>query len=152
MNWAKSAEAHGLPVGAAPKAESVAVFQPGQYGAGRFGHVAYVVAVKGSKIRISEADLRIPGKVDERTIASRGLLFIYKEGNPAPSLSAALTSPAANDRVHGVIAVTAQSNATAIRFAVFSYSDPAKPETGVWQVIGEDATPADGFAATWDTT
>ncbi|MGN6588061.1 MAG: CHAP domain-containing protein [Solirubrobacterales bacterium] len=151
MNWAKSAEARGFPVGTAPKTEAVAVFQPGQYGAGRFGHVALVVAVHGSRIRISEAGLEVPGKVDERTIDSRGLRFIYKKGNPAPSLSAALTSPVDDERVHGVVTVSAQSNAPALRFAVYSYSDPSDPETGAWQVIGEDSTPADGFSAEWET-
>jgi len=151
-NWAKTAKAFGFPVGTDPKVDSVAVFQPGQYGAGRFGHVALVVAVHGSKIRISEAALQTLGKVDERTIPSRGLEFIYKKGNPAPALNATLTSPADNDRVHDTVTVGAQSNAPGIRFAVYSYSDPSQPETGAWQVIGEDATPADGFAASWDTT
>lgn len=152
LNWAKSAKAHGFPVGSAPKVGAVAVFQPGQYGAGRFGHVAIVVAVLGNKIRISEAGFRGPGRRDERTIGAKGLRFIYEKGNPAPSLNATLIGPTENQRVQGTVTVSASSNAPAIRFAVYSYSNPALPESGQWETIGDDATPADGFTATWDTT
>jgi hypothetical protein len=54
--------------------------------------------------------------------------------------------------VSSVVTVSALSNAPALRFAVYSYANPAMPETGHWEVIGEDANPADGFSATWNTT
>ena len=95
MNWAKSAAAQGFPVGRMPVVGAVAVLQPGQYGAGPFGHVAMVVAVHGGKIRISGTGLNAEGGNDSRTISSRGLRFIYTKGNPDPSLFANLTSPTA---------------------------------------------------------
>lgn len=152
LNWARSARAHGFPVGAEPKVGSVAIFQPHQYGAGRFGHLALVVAVIGRKMRVSEVGFWAPGRRDERTIGFRGLRFIYKKGNPAPSLSAVLTEPAANDRLYGTVTVAAMSNAPAIRFAAYSYSNPGASGSGQRQVIGEDATPVDGFSTAWDTT
>ena len=152
LNWAKSAEKHGFPVGAAPKVDAVAVFHPHQHGAGRFGHVALVLAVHGGKIKIAEVGLHGSSRKDERIISAKGLRFIYKKGNPAPSLVATLTSPAADSRVSGQVTVTALSNAPALRFAVYAYANPAMPETGSWEVIGEDANPADGFSAVWDTT
>lgn len=152
MNWAKSATAQGFPVGTVPLVGSVAVFQPHQYGAGPFGHVAMVVAVLGRKIRISEADKNADGGHSTRTISSRGLQFIYRKGNPDPSLYVNLTSPADGTRVGGTATVAAESNAPAVRFAAYSYTNPADPNSGQWQTLGEDTTPADGFSAGWDTT
>lgn len=152
MNWAKSAAARGFPVGRAPNVGSVAVFQPHQYGAGPFGHVAMVVAVLGGKIQISEATLDGSGGHSTRTIGSRGLQFIYRKGNPDPSLYVNLTSPADGTRVGGTATVAAESNAPAVRFGAYSYTNPADPNSGQWQTLGEDTTPADGFSAGWDTT
>jgi surface antigen len=152
MNWAKSAAAQGFPVGTVPLVGSVAVFQPRKYGAGPFGHVAMVVAVLGRTIRISEADKNADGGHSTRTISSRGLQFIYRKGNPDPSLYVNLTSPADGTRVGGTATVTAESNAPAVRFAAYSYTNPADPNSGQWQTLGEDTTPGDGFSAIWDTT
>lgn len=83
-NWARSAEKLGFPVDAKPSPGDVAVFQPGQYGAGKFGHVAYVKAVNGNKIVISEANYgaRHPGST--RTIDSAGLAFIHQLRGAGP--------------------------------------------------------------------
>ncbi|MEA2244900.1 MAG: peptidoglycan DL-endopeptidase CwlO [Solirubrobacteraceae bacterium] len=75
-NWISSAQARGIPTGTAPVAGAVAVFQPGQYGAGGYGHVAYVESVQGSNIVISEANAGGPPG-SRRTIGSSGLRFIY---------------------------------------------------------------------------
>lgn len=152
LNWAKTAAARGFPVGKMPLAGAVAVFQPHQYGAGPFGHVAIVVAVLGDKIKISETGLAGGGGHDTRIIGTHGLRFIYHRGNPAPSLFAILTSPADGARVSGTATITAESNAPAVRFAVYSYASPADLSSGEWQALGEDVTPADGFTTTWDTT
>jgi surface antigen len=152
LNWAKSAAAHGFPVGSVPAVGAVAVFQPNQYGAGRFGHVALVIAVLGREVKISEANFKSKGGHDVRTVPASGLDFIYRKGNPAPSLQAGLTSPSDNATVHGTITVTATSNAPGIRFAAFSYANPAVRASGQWQSLGDDETPADGFSASWDTT
>lgn len=152
LNWAKSAAAQDFPVGSLPTVGAVAVFQPNQYGAGRYGHVAVVVAVLGRSIQISEANFGRKQTHDERTIPSSGLTFIYRKGNPAPSLQASLTGPGENQSVHGTVAVTATSNAPGVRFAVFSYANPAVKASGQWESLGDDETPADGFSASWNTT
>lgn len=152
MNWAKSAASQGFPVGKMPLVGSVAVFQPHQYGAGPFGHVAMVLAVLGGKIRISEAGLSAGGGHDSRTISSRGLQFIYSKGNPDPSLYANLTSPTAGARASGTTTIVAESNAPAVRFVAYSYANPADPGSGQWEALGEDTTPGDGFSTAWDTT
>lgn len=152
MNWAKSAAAQGFPVGKMPTVGSVAVFQPSQYGAGPFGHLAMVVAVLGGKIRISEAGLNAGNSHDSRTISSRGLQFIYTKGNPEPSLYANVTGPIDGARVSGTVTITADSNAPAVRFAVYSYANLSDSNSGQWEALGEDTTPGDGFSTTWDTT
>jgi surface antigen len=151
LNWANSAAAQGFPVGRTPKVGAVAVFQPGQYGAGSFGHVALVLAVKGEQMRISEAGLRGPGH-DTRTVGYRGVSFIYRKGNSAPDLSAAVTGPSQNQTLQGTVAITATSNAPGVRFAAFYLANPADRDSGHWQSLGDDRTPGDGFSATWDTT
>jgi hypothetical protein len=65
------------------------LFQPGQDGAGYYGHVAYVESVSGGSITISEANYagghvreHIDGvSIEVQTISSSGLHFIY--GGPA---------------------------------------------------------------------
>ncbi len=81
LNWARSAAAHGFPIGHRPVVGAIAVFRPYQYGAGYLGHVAYVEAVEGKRIRISEAAFSHTRPGHERTLPSRGLVFIY--GGPA---------------------------------------------------------------------
>lgn len=151
LNWAVSAASQGFPVGRTPKVGAVAVFQPGEYGAGRFGHVAFVVAVRGKKMTISEAGLRGRGH-DTRTIGHRGVSFIYAKGNPEPEISAAITTPAANQTVQGTVTVTATSNAPGLRFAAYYLTDPAEPGSGQWESLGEDLAPSDGFSAAWNST
>ena len=76
-NWITAARKYGFPTGSTPEKGAVAVFQPGQYGAGFYGHVAYVVSVDGSVMTIAEADFdgRPPGSL--RTIPWAGLEFVY---------------------------------------------------------------------------
>jgi surface antigen len=95
-NWIASARSHNLPTGIEPAVGAVAVFQPGQYGAGYFGHVAYVESVNGDKITISEANFgsRQPGT--RRTLPWSGLRFIYREIPPLhrdPVVPPPTTSP-----------------------------------------------------------
>ena len=45
---------HGWTVTSTPSVDSIAVFQPGENGAGSVGHVAWVTSVSGSSITISE--------------------------------------------------------------------------------------------------
>lgn len=78
-NWLAAARAELIPVGAVPVAGAVAVFKPGQFGAGKYGHVAYVEAVDGDHITISERNRLGDGKKSTRTIrwADSRLGFIY---------------------------------------------------------------------------
>jgi surface antigen len=83
-NWYRAAAAAGLAVGRSPQVASVAVFQPGQGPrngrAGREGHVAYVLAVRGMRIRISEANFRNTPPGHTRWVPWEGLKFIYGDG------------------------------------------------------------------------
>jgi surface antigen len=172
LNWGKSAAAAGFTVGDAPEVGAVAVFQPGQYGAGPYGHVAYVTAVEGEEIRISEDNYHGRRHPDTRTILDAGLQFIYREGGvparatapsppastpspgaaPAGPYSVELSGASADQVVSGALALRATSDAPAVRFSAFYYADPADRTTGRTVEIGEDTTPADGFTATWDTS
>jgi surface antigen len=82
-NWIRAAKRFGLPTGVRPRRGAVAVFRPGQYGAGGFGHVAYVTRVQGPKIAVREANYhhRPPGS--RRTLSWEGLNFIYHQPDPA---------------------------------------------------------------------
>jgi surface antigen len=151
LNWARTAAAQGFPVGRTPKVGAVAVFQPGQYGAGSFGHVALVLAVKGKKMRISEAGFRGPGH-DTRTIGYAGVSFIYRKGNPASGLSATVTAPTQDQTLQGTVTIAATSNAPGIRFAAYYLANPADRGSGSWHLLGDDRTAGNGFSAVWDTT
>lgn len=83
-NWLASARDNGIETGTVPVPGAVAVFQPGQYGAGRYGHVAYVEAVDpvSKTMTISEYNFTHHLRWDERAnIPWLGVHFIY--GGPA---------------------------------------------------------------------
>ncbi len=149
LNWAKSAAAKGFPVGEVPTVGSVAVFQPNQYGAGRYGHVALVTGVSQGEITISEANFRAKKRRGTRTIAWSGLEFIYRKDEP---IGVTLLTPTTNAIAQGTIPVVASSNGVGVRFEVFSYADPSRKSSGHLVTIGDDTTPEDGFSINWDTT
>jgi surface antigen len=93
LRWLSSARRAGLATGSIPRARAVAVFQPNQYGAGRYGHVAYVEAVDGSRILISEANYRHRPPGSKRRVAWAGLEFIYAPSPPPPPPSPPLPPP-----------------------------------------------------------
>jgi surface antigen len=142
LNWAKSAKRAGFPVGVVPAVRAVAVFQPGQYSAGPYGHVAYVTGVKGGKIMISEANFRGRRGHDTRTIESSGLEFIYRKGEMSRAPTIDLLSP---------LSVAAKSNAPAVRFEAFFFADPSDRHSERTTVIAEDKDSSDGFSAPWNT-
>jgi hypothetical protein len=168
MNWAESAEGAGFPTGASPVTGAVAVFAPGQYGAGRYGHVAYVVSVSGKEMTISEDNFAGQRRPDRRTIRWAGLRFIYRKGQATgPPLSGGET-PALSDLpqvkpmvelrgltedtpVAGEVPLSAVSNAPGVRFSVRYFTDLASPESAQTVTIGEDRNSVDGFVTTWDT-
>jgi hypothetical protein len=157
LNWATSAAAAGFPVGEVPLVGSVAVFATGQYGAGRYGHVAYVTAVEGSQITISEANFRARRGEDTRTISASGLRFIYRKGE-SPRLPVEepprveLLSPSPGATVSGQVPLRASSNAAGVLFEVFYFSNPSDPNSGTQVRVGEDSTPGDGFSAAWESS
>jgi hypothetical protein len=170
MHWAKSAAAAGFPTGATPVPGAVAVFAPGQYGAGRYGHVAYVTRVNGEEMTISEDNFASEHHWDRRTIRWAGLRFIYRMGESTrPSLHGTETPPILapelppvkptielrglieDTPVAGDIPLSAVSNAAGVRFSAYYFTDLASAESGQSVTIGEDRTPADGFETSWDT-
>jgi surface antigen len=86
-NWIASAERLRLPTGREPRVGAVAVFQPGQYGAGIFGHVAYVTKVDGDRITVREANYGKRAIGSTRTTGWAGVRFIYTEALPSPQLA-----------------------------------------------------------------
>lgn len=90
-NWIASANARGIPTGTTPVVGAVAVMQPGQYGSGVWGHVAYVEAVSGGTITISEANYGGYRPGHRRTISAAGLRFIY--GGPARAPGSSQPAP-----------------------------------------------------------
>jgi len=94
-NWLSSAQKHGFQTGLEPRVGAVAVFEPGQYGAGKYGHVAYVTGVEGSIITLSEANFGDGGISHTRRISSEGVRFIYwRTPLPPPLPAPAPSSPA----------------------------------------------------------
>jgi surface antigen len=89
-NWLASAQLHHLPIGLEPRVGAVAVFQPGQYGAGIYGHVAYVTSVDGDRITVREANYGKGPAGSSRTTGWTGVRFIYREALPAPVLQESL--------------------------------------------------------------
>jgi surface antigen len=83
-NWIESAQALNFPTGTKPRVGAVAVFRPGQYRAGNYGHVAYVTAVDGEMITVTEANFRHHKAGTSRTLTWRGLRFIYELADEAP--------------------------------------------------------------------
>ncbi|HZB95868.1 MAG TPA: CHAP domain-containing protein, partial [Herpetosiphonaceae bacterium] len=55
LTWASRARARGFPVDSRPRVGDVMVLQPGVQGANRrYGHVAYVIAVRGNLVTVTE--------------------------------------------------------------------------------------------------
>lgn len=81
-NWFESAKADGWPVGEQPAVGAVAVMQPEQDTAGASGHVAYVVAVEGSQILVSDADFQGHHPGYQHLLTWSGLKFIYRKPPP----------------------------------------------------------------------
>jgi hypothetical protein len=174
MNWAESAVDDGFPTGATPVVGAVAVFAPGQYEAGRYGHVAYVTAVSGNEMTISEDNFSGSLKPSPRTIPFEGLRFIYRKGEstttteppvhgtetpPIPTRELPPAKPTVELRgliedtpVAAQVPLSAASNAAGVRFSVYYFTELASPESARTLTIGEDRTPADGFTTSWDTT
>ncbi len=182
MNWSESAAGAGFPTGGTPVPGAVAVFAPGQYGAGLYGHVAYVTKVNGEEMTISEDNFATEKHSDERTIKWTGLRFIYKKGESlngedeakkgpqiheteklpivsAPELPPPPVKPNVelrglieNAPVAGDVTLGAVSNAAGVRFSAYYFTELASPESAESVLIGEDRTPADGFTVSWDTT
>ena len=98
-NWYRDAADAGLQVGRSPQVAAVAVFQPGQGPrngrAGREGHVAYVLAVRGPQIRISEANFKNTPPGHTRWVPWKGLTFIYGGGGEPQRLSITSHRPSA---------------------------------------------------------
>lgn len=84
-NWATAAARRNLPTGIIPKAGAVAVFAPGQYQAGTYGHVAYVLSVNAANEAITVSEFNFySNRADTRTLPSLGLRFIYRTSVTAP--------------------------------------------------------------------
>jgi surface antigen len=70
--WAGNAAYRGWTVTATPRVDSIVVFPAGVNGAGSYGHVAWVTAVSGSTITITEMNYAAWNRVDTRTLVPAG--------------------------------------------------------------------------------
>jgi surface antigen len=66
--WAANAAYNGWTVTATPRTNAIAVFPPWKNGAGSVGHVAWVTAVSGAQITMSEMNFVKWNTVDARTV------------------------------------------------------------------------------------
>lgn len=71
---------------------------------------------------------------------------------PPPTLEVELTEPDAGTTLTGVVDVEASGNGPAVRFEAFYSQTPQTAETASWFLLGQDSTPGNGFAVSWDTT
>src|SRR3712207_4734014 len=81
--WAGRARAAGYPVDSKPRVGDVMVLQPRVQGAHRrYGHVAYVVAVSGNRVTVSEMHGGRGCRVYRGTyLTGRGVSFIHRKGS-----------------------------------------------------------------------
>jgi surface antigen len=84
--WITRARGKGFPTGSRPLPEAIAWFPPNRNGVGPYGHVAYVTAVSGNTISITDYDGERPVE-RHRTILWAGLRFIYRRGQSEPPLT-----------------------------------------------------------------
>ena len=80
--WAARARAKGFPVDGKPRVGDVIVLQPGVQGAHRrYGHVAYVTAVNGNRVRTLQMNGGRGCRVTASTYrVTRGVSFIHRKG------------------------------------------------------------------------
>ena len=80
--WAYRARNQGYPVDGKPRVGDVIVLQPGVQGADRrYGHVAYVIAVKGNRVTVSEMNGGMGCRVFRDTFRTgKGVSFIHPKG------------------------------------------------------------------------
>jgi surface antigen len=99
-NWVTSAQHAGFATSERARPRAVVVFAPEQADgtykgiarhAGPYGHVAFVKAVKGPNMTITESNVVGPGRVDTRRLAWRGkgFHFIYSSTAPPRIMGAA---------------------------------------------------------------
>ena len=77
--WAARARVQGYPVDGKPRVGDIIVLQPGVQGAHRrYGHVAYVVAVRGNRVDVTEMNGGRGCHVRRDTFrVTRGVAFIH---------------------------------------------------------------------------
>jgi surface antigen len=152
-NWIRSAQAKKFPTGTEPRVGAVAVFQPGQYDAGLYGHVAYVVAVSGAQMTVTEANYKDQPPGSRRTLPWDELEFIYKrshDGGPPPAPRPPPPPAPTGDMT------TARASHTATRLAdgrvlvtggrvngidVAATAEVYDPQTNTWAAAGSMASP-----------
>ncbi len=85
--WGVRAKAQGFPVDGKPRVGDVIVLQPGVQGAHRrYGHVAYVIGVSGSRVIVSEMNGGQGCKVVRDMFRiTKGVAFIHPKPRKAKS-------------------------------------------------------------------
>ena len=79
LTWGVRARAQGYSVDGQPRVGDIIVLQPGVQGAHRrFGHVAYVTAVNGNRVTVSQMNGGQGCRVTRATFRTgRGVMFIH---------------------------------------------------------------------------
>ncbi len=83
--WAARAAAKGFPVDTKPRVGDIIVLRPGVQGAHRvYGHVAYVIAVRGNRVTVSEMNGGRGCRVKRETYrVGKGVSFIHPKTKKA---------------------------------------------------------------------
>ncbi|MGH3830481.1 MAG: CHAP domain-containing protein [Pseudonocardiaceae bacterium] len=90
-HWADAARAAGVPVDGNPSVGSVAAFPPGVQGAGKLGHVAFVIGVGNGTVTVEDCNYRdlydknTGYNYSQHTVNCAGLIFIHFTASPPAS-------------------------------------------------------------------
>lgn len=83
-NWPAAARAAKLTVDTHPLADTIMCIPPNVNGAGKEGHVAYVLSVEASTCNVKEFNFLRPFAYDERDAVIQGCEFIHLLPKPQP--------------------------------------------------------------------
>jgi surface antigen len=156
--WAANARNLGIPVDSAPTVASVAVFPPGVDGAGKVGHVAFVMGVGNGTVTVEDYNYEdtYDGFTDfnysQHVVNTAGLSFIHFTGGgggfvtgtvkASPTLNVR-SGPGTNYGVVGSVAYGARINIACYNrgtTVTATWPDGSTWTTNVWDGLRNNST------------